>query len=98
MWTTGSFIQLIVAESQRLTDLHAWPVSGSGLPRGRGHGPFAQKGPLENLWGRDKKRAVRGREGAVKVWKNLRRGRKRFLKSAIHPSPPPPVRNSIPIL
>ena len=27
MWTPGSFIQLIVAESQGLTDPHAWPVS-----------------------------------------------------------------------
>ena len=27
VWTTGSYIQLIVAESQGLTDPHAWPVS-----------------------------------------------------------------------
>ena len=27
VWTTGSFIQLIVAESQGLTDTDAWPVS-----------------------------------------------------------------------
>ena len=47
----------------------------TGLPRGRGHGPFAQKGPLENLRGRDKKRAVRGREGAVKESINIKRGR-----------------------
>ena len=36
-----------------------------------GHVPFAQKGPLQNLRGRDKKRAVRGREGAVKEPQNL---------------------------
>ena len=28
VWTNGNFIQLIVAEPQGLTDLHAWPVSG----------------------------------------------------------------------
>ena len=28
VWTTGNFIQLIVAESQGLTDPHALPVSG----------------------------------------------------------------------
>ena len=53
----------------------SWPPASSahpsGLPRGRGHGPFAQKGPLKNLRGRDKKRAMRGREGAVKEPQNL---------------------------
>ena len=51
-------------------------------------GCFAQKGPLKNLRGRDKKRAVRGREGAVKEPQNLKRGRKRFLNTASHQSPP----------
>ena len=63
-----------------------------GLPRGRGHGPFAQKGPLKNPRGRDKKRAVRGREGAVKEPQNLKRGRTRFelCHLQIPSSHPPP--------
>ena len=40
--------------------------AGSRQGYGRGHGPFALKGPLENL---------RGREGAVKESINIKRGR-----------------------
>ena len=57
----------------------------AGLPRGCGHGPFDQKGPLKKFWGRDKKRAVSDCEGVVKEPKNLKRGRNRFLNStALH--------------
>ena len=61
----------------------------AGLPRGCGHGPFDQKGPLQNPRGCGKKRAVRGCEGAVKEPQNLNRGHKRFLNTAIHQSPLP---------
>ena len=50
-----------------------------GLPGGRGHGPFAQKGPYSNILGREKLGAVRGREGAVKRSKMLKMGSRKLL-------------------